>query len=203
MSPAIDDEMAVGELSDQQTKPAPSDELLDDQQPVESDSSGDRDRRWARRVGLALLPTLALVLACTAGFLKWQDVTGRDARVAGAQAIKSANDTIVAMLSYTPANADRGLHAAADRLTGTFRDSYSSLINDVVIPGSTQKKISATARVAAAGTVSASSDRAVVLMFVDQTITIGADPPTDTASSVRVTLNNVDGRWLISEFTPV
>ena len=35
-------------------------------------------------------------------------------------------------------------------------------------------------------------------MFVNQTITVGNDPPTDTASSVRVTLDKIGGRWLIS-----
>jgi Mce-associated membrane protein len=43
----------------------------------------------------------------------------------------------------------------------------------------------------------------VVLAFVDQTTTIGNDAPTDTASSVRVTLDKVDSRWLISGFDPV
>jgi hypothetical protein len=31
----------------------------------------------------------------------------------------------------------------------------------------------------------------------------GNDPPTDTASSVRVTLDKIGGRWLISAFEPV
>ncbi|MGE2735690.1 hypothetical protein [Mycolicibacterium vaccae] len=152
---------------------------------------------------MALLPALAIALACAAGFFKWQSATIGEARAAGQEAVQAANDTIVAMLSYTPDNVDQDLHAAADRLTGTFRDSYLSLINETVIPGSTQKRISASARVAAAAPVSAEDERAVVLVFVDQTITMAADPPTDTASSVRVTLEKVDGRWLISDFTPV
>jgi Mce-associated membrane protein len=43
----------------------------------------------------------------------------------------------------------------------------------------------------------------VVLVFVNQTIMIGNDPPTATASTVRVTLDRVQGRWLISQFDPV
>jgi Mce-associated membrane protein len=34
-------------------------------------------------------------------------------------------------------------------------------------------------------------------------VTVGQSPPTSTASSVRVTLDKVDGRWLISQFDPV
>jgi Mce-associated membrane protein len=37
----------------------------------------------------------------------------------------------------------------------------------------------------------------VVLVFVNQTVAVGNDPPTDTASNVRVTLDKIGGRWLI------
>jgi Mce-associated membrane protein len=51
--------------------------------------------------------------------------------------------------------------------------------------------------------VSASQNHAVVLVLVDQTTTIGNDAPTSTTSSVKVTLDRISGRWLISDFTPV
>ncbi|HZN82982.1 MAG TPA: hypothetical protein VFC01_25385, partial [Mycobacterium sp.] len=89
-----------------------------------------------------------------------------------------------------------------DLLTGTFRDSYTSLTTDVVIPGSQQKKISATATVPAASSMSASEKHAVVLVFVDQTVIVGNDAPSGTASAVQVTLDKVDNRWLISGFDP-
>jgi len=34
-------------------------------------------------------------------------------------------------------------------------------------------------------------------------VIVGQDTPTDTASSVRVTLDKVGNRWLISKFDPV
>jgi Mce-associated membrane protein len=43
----------------------------------------------------------------------------------------------------------------------------------------------------------------VVLVFVNQTVVVGQGAPSDTASSVRVTLDKVGGRWLISKFDPV
>lgn len=73
----------------------------------------------------------------------------------------------------------------------------------MVIPGAKEKNIAAVASVPAAASVSASPTEAVALLFVNQTVTVGQDPPTDTASSVRVTLEKVDDRWLISEFDPV
>jgi len=57
--------------------------------------------------------------------------------------------------------------------------------------------------VPAAASVSAESNHAVVLVFVNQTVVVGGDPPTDTASSVRVTLDKVGDKWLISAFDPV
>lgn len=51
--------------------------------------------------------------------------------------------------------------------------------------------------------MSASADRAEVLVFVNQTVTVGDDPPTDTASSVRVTLDKIGGRWLSYAFESV
>ena len=42
-----------------------------------------------------------------------------------------------------------------------------------------------------------------MLVFVNQTVIVGQDAPTDTASSVRVTLDKVGDSWLISKFDPV
>jgi Mce-associated membrane protein len=47
-------------------------------------------------------------------------------------------------------------------------------------------------------------DRAVVLVFVNQTSTSVTQPEERvTASSVQVTLSRVNGSWLISKFDPV
>jgi Mce-associated membrane protein len=57
--------------------------------------------------------------------------------------------------------------------------------------------------VPAAPSVSVTANHAVVLLFVNQTVIMGNDIPTNTASSVRVTLDKIGGRWLISGFDPV
>ncbi|MBX7433440.1 hypothetical protein JDV09_15165 [Mycobacterium sp. Y57] len=167
--------------------------------------TGKAKRRieWKRVVAFGLLPALALVLALGAGFLKWRDNTVRDSELAAAASVQAAKDSTIALLSYEPGTVEQQLGAARDLLTGEFRDDYTSLTTDVVIPGAKEKQISAVASVPAAASVSADPDHAVVLLFVNQTVTVGGDAPTDTASSVRVTLDKVDGRWLISEFDPV
>jgi Mce-associated membrane protein len=159
--------------------------------------------RLARPLAYAVLPALVLLLALAAGFLKWVDVTGRNAQVARVESVRAATDSTIAMLSYKADTVEQDLGAAGDRLTGQFKDAYGSLTHDVVIPGAKEKHISATANVPAAASVSANEKHAVVLVFVNQIVTIGADPPTNSASSVRVTLDKIGGRWLISDFTPV
>jgi len=51
--------------------------------------------------------------------------------------------------------------------------------------------------------ISATSHHAVVLVFINQTVVVGKDAPAGTASSVLVTLDKVQNRWLISQFDPV
>jgi len=162
-----------------------------------------RHVRWSRAVVFVVLPALALLLAAAAGFLKWEDGSAREAGVARAESVRAATDSTIALLSYKPDTVEKDLDAARSRLTGSFLNAYTSLTHDVVIPGAKQKQISAIATVPAAASTSATENHAVVLLFVNQSVIIGQDAPTSTASSVRVTLDKVGGRWLISQFDPV
>ncbi|HEY6648675.1 MAG TPA: hypothetical protein VI217_16450 [Mycobacterium sp.] len=159
--------------------------------------------QWPRVFAYGVLPALALLLAMGAGYLKWTDNSVRDDQTARVQAMQAAKDSTIAMLSYKPDTVEQQLTAARDLLTSDFRDQYTSLTNDVVIPGAKQKQISAVATVPAMASVSANPRHAVVLVFVNQTVIVGQDAPTDSASSVRVTLDKVGDRWLIAKFDPV
>ena len=155
-----------------------------------------------------VLPAVALLLALGAGYLKWMDNSAlvddiTNAESPARQAMQAAKDSTIALLSYKPDTVEQQLTAARDLLTGDFRDSYTSLTNDVVIPGAKQKQISSVATIPAMASVSANPNHAVVLVFVNQTVVVGQDAPTDTASSVRVTMDKAGGRWLISKFDPV
>ncbi|MGB3353299.1 MAG: hypothetical protein WBB00_11045 [Mycobacterium sp.] len=172
-------------------------------QPEAEPDAPKRGIQWSRVVAFGLLPALALVLALGAGYLKWRDNSVRSADLAASTSVQAARDITIALLSYAPDTVEQQLGDARELLTGEFRDSYTALTNDVVIPGAQQRQISAVASVPAAASVSASPTEAVVLVFVNQTVSVGQDPPTDTASSVRVTLDKVDNRWLISQFDPV
>jgi Mce-associated membrane protein len=158
---------------------------------------------WKRVLAYGVLPGLVLIIGGAVGYLTYQDRSAHASQLARSQSVQTASEATAAMLSYQPDSVDKDLAAAGDRLTGAFRDSYSKLVHDVVIPGAKQKQITAKATVPAAASVSANENHAVVLLFVNQTINVGADPPTDTASSVRVTLDKIGGHWLISQFDPI
>lgn len=161
-----------------------------------------RPSRSARVIIFGVIPLLAMLIGATAAYLKYAEATVRASESARTESVEVARDGAIAMLSYTPDTIETKLDAVRDRLTGTFRDSYSALIKDVVIPGTKQQNITATATVPAAASVSSSESHAVVVVFVNQAIIVGNDAPTNTASAVDVTLDKIDNRWLISGFDP-
>lgn len=171
--------------------------------PTRNERLPRHDDRWTRVIAYGLLPGLAMLLASGTGYLKWQDGSLCDAPAARTASVQAATESTMALLSYRPETVQQDLEAARGRLTGTFLNAYTQLTHDVVIPGAKQKQISAVATVPGTASLSTSADHAVVLLFVNQTITVGQDAPTSTASSVRVTLDKIEGRWLISQFDPV
>jgi Mce-associated membrane protein len=173
----------------------------------DSDDEPETRRRpiaWSRVLAYGVLPALALVLALAAGYFRWVVASADELALARTESVRVASEDAAALLSYKADSADKDLNnAARDRLTGDFKDAYINLIRQVVIPGAKEKHISAVAKINAAASVSASANHAVVLLYVDQTVTIGDGAPTDTQPVVRVALDKVNGRWLVSHFDPV
>jgi Mce-associated membrane protein len=176
---------------------------------TESEAAAGATARGPTRVALrrvlvfGLLPGLAMLLAVGVGYLKYQKNMLSETQTARIESVQASTDSTIKILSYNPDTVDRDLGAARDRLTGTFLEAYTHLTHDIVIPGAKQHKVSAVASVPAAASISATPNHAVVMVFVNQTITEGSNPPSSTASTVRVTMDKRDDRWLISDFTPI
>jgi Mce-associated membrane protein len=199
IEPSAEDETTQGESE------AAGVEVEPDDEPDEAPET-KRERRpiaWPRLLAFGVLPGIALLLALTAGYFKWVDQSADDLALARTESVRVASEDAVALLSYKADSADKDLGAARERLTGDFKDAYTTLTREVVIPGAKEKHISAVAKVNAAASVSATANHAVVLLFVNQTVTIGEGAPTDTQPVIRVTLDKVNGRWLVSRFDPV
>jgi Mce-associated membrane protein len=205
------------DAADSAEAPPPESEAEDTTTQEESEAAAEVDKAsedepetrgrpiaWSRVLGYGVLPALALVLVLAAGYFKWVVGSADDLALARTESVRVASEDAAALLSYKADSADKDLNnAARDRLTGDFKDAYINLIRQVVIPGAKEKHISAVAKVNAAASVSASANHAVVLLYVDQTVTIGDGAPTDTQPVVRVALDKVNGRWLVSHFDPV
>jgi Mce-associated membrane protein len=195
-----EDETTVEEVEPATTavEQTPSDET-----PAEQTAAARRSVPWARVVAYGVLPALALMLIVAGGYLYWRNSTADEANRAREDSVAAARSIAISMLTYEPQTVEQQLAAAKEKLTGSFRDTYGSLIDTVVVPGAKEQQISAVTDVPAAASVSAEADHAVVLLFVNQTVTVGAQPPSNTASSVRVTLDKVGDQWLVSEFQPI
>lgn len=170
---------------------------------VDRPSRAERANAWRSVVAYGVLPALVMIFAMAAGLLKYWDASASASEVARVESVQAAKDSTIAMLSYQPDSVEADLKAAQERLTGDFRDAFIELTNNVVIPGAKEKRISTVASVPGAASVTATPNHAIVVVFVNQSAIVGSDAPTDTASSIRVTLDKVDGRWLISGFDPI
>jgi Mce-associated membrane protein len=205
-----DTEAAVrdGEIVDADTDAADTERTTPNEAETEAPDKREtkcekRRIAWSRVLAYGGLPTLALLLALAAGYFMWVVRSADDVALARTESVRVASEDAVALLSYKPDSVDRDLGAARERLTGDFKDAYTTLTREVVIPGAKEKHISAVAKVTAAAPVSATANHAVVLLFANQTVTIGGGVPADTQPVIRVTLDKVNGRWLVSHFDPV
>lgn len=155
-----------------------------------------------------LLVTVLLVALIVASVLATREVVSANqpvpadsasARQTVAEAAKASG---VKLLTYSHDKVEQQLTDALAATAGEFHDEYRELIHDVVIPGAQQQSISAAATVPAVGVQSLTDSTATLLLFINQKVTIGTAAPTDTASSVRMEMKNVDGRWLVTAFAP-
>jgi Mce-associated membrane protein len=170
-------------------------------------ASFGRVRQEARKHWAAVALAVALVVA--AGLASWMfffvyqpDRATNDA--AAESAVKAASDGTVALLSYAPESLDKDFAAAKSKLTGSFLSYYTQFTEQIVTPAAKQKAVKTQAAVVRAAVSEIHPNSAVVLVFINQT-TESKDRPDASFinSAVRVTMQKVNGGWLISSFDPV
>jgi len=134
------------------------------------------------------------------------------ARVADRNAVDQARDAAVGaavgnvatVLSYDYRHLDQDFAAADRLLSPKFRKKYDSTTAKGVRPLAVRYKTITTADVSAAGVIDVSANRALVLVFVNQTSTNTqlAAPRLDR-SRIRVSLVRTGGHWLIDDLQPI
>ncbi|NYI11572.1 hypothetical protein [Nocardioides marinus] len=161
------------------------------------DSPG-QPRPWRLRGGLAVL---VLLVASTAGVAQWRIQQIGEREAAADEALQSVRTRLPDLLSYRYATLEDDLENALRQTTGDFTDDYAALIDEVVRPTATQRRIVTEAVVNAAGVVSVDSDaEVVVLVFLTQsTTTKNTEEPAVSGSRVEVTMRRTDSEWLIAD----
>ena len=143
--------------------------------------------------------SLALAVALTLSLL----ALGNDSSVASSRtsALTAARTYAVQLASYNYRDLDHDFATVAANSTPSFRRSFTES-SDALKSTLTRYRATAKASVVSAGIVSASTSRAVALVFLDQQIANSTQKaPTTDRSQVEITLVSSGGRWLIEQVT--
>lgn len=149
-----------------------------------------------------LVPALigALIAALAgAGFFGWKFWQQHQIDQAGEAAQRAAVSYAQVLTSVDSNNVDENFKQVLDGATGEFKDMYSKSsveLRQLLI----ENKATAHGVVVDSAVQEASKDRAVVLLFVDQSVanTKLPDPRIDR-SRMKMTLEKVDGSWRASK----
>jgi Mce-associated membrane protein len=147
----------------------------------------------------AALAAAFIVLLAATGFLGWQVFQAHQLRQASEEAQRAAVSYAQVLTSIDSDKVDENFKEVLDGATGEFKDMYSQSsveLRQLLI----ENKATARGVVVESAVQSASKDKAVVLLFVDQSVsnTKLPDPRIDR-SRMKMTLEKVDGRWRASK----
>jgi Mce-associated membrane protein len=177
---------------------------------TESTGGEAADRRKAglvrRNLGAILVAAALVISAGVAGYLYFaQYRPDQQTNAAAANvALDAAKNGTVALLSYSPDTLDKDFATAKANLTGDFLSYYTQFTTEIVTPAAKDKQVKTTASVVRAAVSEIHPDSAVVLVFINQVTTSKENPDgAFAASSVKVSMTKIDGRWLINAFDPV
>ncbi|WP_372507865.1 DUF3329 domain-containing protein [Mycolicibacterium crocinum] len=155
-------------------------------------------RRWplVRRV---LLGALIVALLGGSGFLGWQAWQQHQVDVASREGQAAAVRYAQVLTSIDSNNVDQNFADVLNGATGEFKDMYSqssAQLRQLLL----DNKATARGVVIDSAVKSATPDKVVVLMFVDQTVANKAAPdPRIDRSRVKMTMEKVDGSWRASK----
>jgi Mce-associated membrane protein len=204
-------------VTDRDIETNETDEEADDADPAdasveESPERKMRPRRARHRIlrNVPLVPlilVLLLLMSASAAawmyFARYQPNQRTDPAVARA-VVSAATDGTVALLSYSPESLDKDFATAKSHLSGDFLSYYTQFTDQIVAPAAKEKSLKTSAHVMGAGVQELHPDSAVVLVYVDQSTTSKDRPdPTLAASTVLVSMNRINGSWLITKFDPI
>lgn len=153
-------------------------------------------RGWGTRFAAALL---IVALLAGGGYGGWLIYQQQQRAAASRDALRAAEAYAVVLTSIDTNAIDQNFAEVLDGSTGEFKDMYtksSSQLRQLLL----DNKAAANGTVLESAVQSVSPDEVVVLLFVDQAITNASVPdPRIDRSRIKMTMTEVDGRWLASK----
>lgn len=193
---------AADELEPDET--AEKDDVESDETETEAELEHDddelpTDRRWGRRLRIGGVLAVFIAALASSGFMGWQLWQEKQVAQASQQAQQAAVTYAQILTSIDSAKVDENFAQVLDGSTGEFKDMYSQSsvqLRQLLI----DNKATAHGVVLDSAVQSASKDKVVVLLFVDQSVsnTSVPDPRVDR-SRIKMTMENVDGQWRASK----
>ncbi|MGA5541401.1 DUF3329 domain-containing protein [Mycobacterium sp. NPDC051198] len=165
-------------------------------EPESSDATSRGRRRWALVGVVAVVVAASLALS---GFLGWQLWQTKQVAQAGQQAQDAAVNYAQVLTSIDSNKVDENFNQVLAGATGEFKDMYSQSsmqLRQLLI----DNKATAHGVVVQSAVQSASKDKVVVLLFVDQSVANSTVPdPRIDRSRIKMTMEKVDGQWRASK----
>ena len=138
-------------------------------------------------------------LLVASGILGWQVWQQHQVKEASIEAQRAAVSYAQVLTSIDSNNVDENFKDVLDGATGEFKDMYSQSsveLRQLLI----ENKATAHGVVVDSAVQEASKNKAIVLLFVDQSVTNTKLPdPRIDRSRMKMTLEKVDGRWRASK----
>ena len=154
---------------------------------------------WRRVLLRAVLGCHGALLPPVSGFLGWQLWQQHQIARASDEARQAAVSYAQVLTSIDSNKVDENFNQVLDGSTGEFKDMYSKSslqLRQLLI----DNKATAHGVVVASGIESATKDKVVVLLFVDQTVAnMNMPDPRIDRSRMQLTMEHVDGRWRASK----
>ena len=158
-----------------------------------------RKRPWRQYLRRGILPLLLVASLAVSGFLGWKQWQAHQIQQAGQQAQQAAIAYAQVLTSIDSNNVDQNFRQVLDGATGEFKDMYtqsSVQLRQLLI----DNKATAHGVVVDSAIQSESTNKVVVLVFIDQTVTNTQAPdPRIDRSRIKITMEKVDGRWRASK----
>lgn len=148
---------------------------------------------------LAGLAVLTLVVAGLATYVATQEPSDASIEEATSAARAAAERAVVPILSYDGKNLQESRSAAESYLTGDYREEYDRLFSGIIKDNAPSTGTVVTADLLRSGIVRSGEDRVQVFCLVDQQRTNKKNKqPVVFKNWVTVTMENVDGEWLVA-----